>query len=97
MSDGTKYNYIANSIILLLIWLLLWNFGIIFYEVYQGLFVLWKWVKEKCGKKNTNAIEEIEEEEVGDGSDREVEFPRRQQLFRPSIRGFTKLFSRGKP
>jgi hypothetical protein len=71
MSDGTKYNYIANSIILLLIWLLLWNFGIIFYEVYQGLVVLWKWVKEKCGKKDINAIEEIEEKDVGGGSDRE--------------------------
>jgi hypothetical protein len=97
MSDGTKYNYIANSIIVLLIWLLLWNFGIIFYEVYQGIVSFCKWLKVKCGKTDKWAKEDAGEEDDGDGSDRAVEFPKRQNYFRLGIRGFTKYFNRGKP
>jgi hypothetical protein len=70
MSDATKYNYIANSIILLLIWLLLWNFGIIGLEVYRGIVSLCKWLKVKCSKKNRHAKKEIDEEDVEDDSER---------------------------
>ena len=104
MSDGTKYNYIANSIILLLVWLLLWNFSVVGYEVYQGIVSFCKWLKVKCAKKNKyleengdEEEEEEEEEDVEDGSDREIKFPKRINFFRLPIRGVTKFFAKDAP
>ena len=71
MSDATKYNYVANSIILLLIWLVIWNFGVVGYEVYKGIVSFCVWLKLKCkGKKAQEEAKAQEEEEEGDLSDR---------------------------
>ena len=95
MSDAFKYNYIANSIILLLIWLLLWNFGIVGLEVYKGIVSLCKWLKVKCFKKNKYVTQEINESDVADDPDQVVNFPKRTNFFRRAIRGFTKFLGKG--
>jgi hypothetical protein len=97
MSDAIKFNYISNSIILLLIWLLLWNFGIIGFEVYKGIVSFCKWLKVKCSKKDKYVKEEIDESEVEEDLDQVVNFPKRKNYFRAAFRGFTKFLKKGTP